>query len=247
MNKRTIAYLLVALVLFALVPGLASSQASGPPVQDTFWNTATAANNNGTDLRVRASILPSPCTDNDVIYLRWDLSGIPVGSTVSSATLTLTTSPVVSGAGTSTTLELLQVTDDTWNETDNSTGPGYGTSIETKTVAFTSSTAGQTVVFNSAALASWVQANRVGAGGNDLVSMAVRINAGCTLLTIITFEDRESASNKPDLQLQGTNAVSLTTFRASDSAPVSWPLYAGLAAVAALALIGAVALRRRSA
>lgn len=229
--KRLLPLSIIVLLLSGVLSSVALAQGPGPPDKDTFF----PGSNDGSDLQVISSSLPAACTDYAVTYLQWDLSYVPSGATVNSASLTLTTTSVVSGVSGSVTFELLEVASDSWTETD-SVAPGYGSVIESQTVSLANSTAGQNVVFNSTGLASYME-NQLG-GSDDQASIAVRISADCGLTTLVTFEDSESGADGPQLLLDTTpTAVTLTSFDASSAASIAAPWDQPLSWIAVLSLL----------
>lgn len=232
MKKRAFLLVVVAVLLFLIV-GTVGAVAPG---KDTFFGNG--ANNEGADLQLVSSSITG-CSPNYTAYLYWDLSSEPP---ISTASLTLTTSAVVSGvpAG-ALEFTLYEVATDTWNETDTAAPAGEpGAAIQTASATLTSSTAGQTVVFDAAPLSAYLESERTGDGE---ASVAVGITSNCTLNTIVTFEDSESGANGPNLELTPT-AVSMRSTEATNDGSAIF-IWGGL--IVAVALASAfVIIRRRS-
>lgn len=207
-------FVLVGILLAFVTLGMVNdvfAVASGPPAHDTFVReTASGTNFNTQDLSVVGST--TACNPTDTVYFKWDLADIAGGEVVQTALLTLTANFV--SATSSATLALYQASDNyqappaSWTESElkASNAPAPGTLIETQPAP---TAIGQTVVFDSAALASYVNNE---AGGDNVASFALRFSGGCEVLTVARFEDRESSTGGPDLQLSNLSAVGLRSF-----------------------------------
>jgi hypothetical protein len=206
-----IAGILLVFVAFGMV-NVVSAASSGPPVSDTFIRI-TAGNTNFDGLGLSVAASTSNCNPTDTIYLQWDLADIPSGSTVYTTSLTLTANYVSSTSG--ATLGLYRASDNytespaLWTESGltANNAPAPNALIETQSAPTMS---GQTVVFDSAALASYVNAE---AAGDKMVSFAVRFSQGCNTLDLVRFDDHENGASGPDLQLQDPNAVRIQSFQ----------------------------------
>jgi len=170
-------------------------------------------------------------------YIGWDLAGET--RTWQSATLDLTAYYIDGVAP--YTFELHPANSNDWSE-DVATDPGYivGTVLATSN---DDPSAGP-VHFMSNELGNHFTSLK---GGQ--ATIAVVMTAGCgSIDALVAFEDREgtggsapTSGNEADLIFwTGANAtaVSLSDFSADNAQPMSWPLYAGLAALAVL-VIGA--------
>ena len=99
----------------------------------------------------------------------------------------------------------------TWNNK-----PAVGALIETHAAP---TAGGQTVVFNSTALVNYVDGQ---AAGDNVASFALRFSSGCSAgVSLVIFEDEESQSNEPDLQLLDPTAVQLHSLQTVGSG-ASW-------------------------
>lgn len=214
--KTNVKKLLIPLTLgcaLLLIPvSIALAYTSGPPTHDSYIDSVTSGiPHDDQDLGVAGST--SNCNPTNITYLQWDLSGIPDTETIASATLTLTTT--YANNPTNATLTLYE-TGDGWTETGLTwnNAPALGSSIET--VAGPTA-AGQTVTFNSAALASYLDGE---ASGDNVASLAIQWTGTChSLITLAVFEDRESGADGPYLLLQNPTAVNLVSFRATRPSP----------------------------
>lgn len=233
----------LALMLVSTV----SADVSSP--QDAFVRATDAgANFNGNDLSAASTFFGS-CTAGDTTYLKWSLSGIS-GEAGPLTALVLNVNFVASGSNGN--LELFRVADDTWNEATitSSSAPALGASITSVPVPGSTGP----ISIAGVALAAYVNQESAYTGGGDVtagdntISLAIRITGCSNLSNVVTFDSKDKSGGvAPDLSVFNTTSVSLTTFHAADTAPVSWPLYAGLALLALLALTGTVVLRRRNA
>jgi hypothetical protein len=211
MQRFVLAGILLVFVTLSMANEV-SAVASGPPTNDSFVRvTAVDTNFNALGLSVAAST--SSCNPTDTIYLKWDLANIPVGKTVHTASLTLTSNYVSSTSG--ATLALYRTSDDyagsqtalAESELTANNAPAPEALIETQPAPTVSS---QTVVFDSAALASYVNAE---AGGDKMVSFVIRFSQGCNTLDLVRFDDHESGASGPDLQLQDPTVVHMQSVR----------------------------------
>ncbi len=246
--RRYIQTLMVLVVLLALP--LALSAASGAPLADAWVEKAFPDRpNSGTNLDnlwVRAST--TSCTPDRVSYLKWDLTDIPVGTVLQSASLTLYANGLDGDFTTPRNLTLYQLLNDNWNDSvtwnllppGDTPGANLGPSIQTVAVS-----AVGTVTFNNAGLLSYVQAE---ADGDNVASFALEMTDNCTAGTTgVRFDSSNKVGgNAPHLQLNSEpNSVTLTDSSAQQTN--SLPLYVGLGALALVAAIGVGVSRRRTA
>jgi hypothetical protein len=228
----------------------------------------TNTNANASYLQVGSD---SECTSTNATswaYLRWNLSSW-AGKTVQSARIELTSTfaqfqPLTVGYA----FTLFKVADDTWDETlmvfnplatlPNTPPPAFNPTtdaIETFTV-LSGDTSG-VVTFQSPALATYVGEQLLldgkasfafrmtacpGAGSGDTALFDDKENGSSTLLSAAASSTSPNAITVPYLTV-GTTAVTMSTFRAVDSA-VNWPLIAGLGV---LIVVGGVWVYRRRA
>ncbi len=246
MNKRwmRIAILLAAMLL---VGGVAQAGSYRSPSLDTSCDSSTCYT--GYKLIVSGGYVlanPGACTADLVSYIKWDLTG-NASDTIGHAKLTLTTSPADSVFTTTPgtyTFALVQPNNHTW--TESGANPGYGAVLATSSPTAVTSAGGQQVVFESDALGTYFNGLKGG-----LASVGVVVTSGCTSINhTILFHDRASGSAvEPDLIFwpgAGPTSVALAEFSTHDAAP-TWPLYAGLGALALLAVVGVRLSQRRAA
>lgn len=182
------------------------------------------------------------CVDAWIGYIGWDLTSET--RTWQSASLKLTQYNVAGGEP-PFTLKLYPANNDTWTETG--ADPGYDNTNELASVQYNGTDA--TVEFASDALGDYFLNKKGGSA-----SVAVVMTDGCGPVSgTVQFEDMEGSSgnaptsaNEADLTfwtgpvVSGTpTAVEMSSFSADNTQPVNYALYAGLAALAVLAL-GAV-------
>ncbi len=243
-------YCRIALIAVLLVTtaGVASAAFTGP-FYDT-WVQLTSPDNNpsGNTLRVEGSL--GSCNDSQVTYFQFDASEF---QTVSSATL------VVTAAGTAIQLEsepqlsLFGVAD--FNPaTLNGTNMPVTDALEPiqtipvpAPVPPATSLLGTKFTFGGSdpELKNYIQTQ---AGGT--VTLALAFSGQCSAVSsALTFYSQEYSTNvtyRPQLTIEGTkpNAVTVAT---SSAETVTWPLYAGLGAVALVVIAGLAVSRRRTA
>lgn len=230
----------IALAVLLATAGIAVAAVSGPPTQDTYTNINAADTSYGTETQLWTTLSGDAggnCTVSRITYLKWNLADV-AGQTISNAALTLTREGATSNPN-NYTVGLYRVgdgwdEDSTWN-----TSPVPGSLIETK--AFPAAN-GNTVVFNSAALVSYLQGENTGDG---VASFAIQLvsSGSCSGAVSLIFGSR-TGTNPPDLQAQGPNSVTLRTFRSDDPA-VSPVIFGGAALILLVAVAGIVIARRR--
>ena len=242
--RRSILLATVVLLVTALAANVALALGSGPPSDDAYVDINTPSTPHDDDeLEVRAS--NTACDPTYIVYLKWDLSDIPDGTSVHTATLTLTTSSASNSSGASITLyeaaDVYAATSTPWEEEgltySNAPDIAVGTPIETQAAP---TAGGQALIFSSTALRDYVNAQ---AAGDNVASFALRFSGGCpTGLTAVVFEDRESPVNGPHLQLLNTNAVRQHSFQAS-GLTYQWTV-AGMLTILGLVTIGRFVAKR---
>jgi hypothetical protein len=248
MKKLTFTTLTV-LIILAMTAGVALGLASGAPQEDTFVRaTQPDLSFDTQDLSVVGST--TNCNITDTPFLKWDLSSIPAGQTIGSATLTLTTNAVSNTGAAQITL---YKAGDVYSAGPNAGSPWVeealtsnnapviavpGDALETKAAP---TAAGQTLVFDSTALVSYLNTEL---SGDKVASFALRFSNGCVSgVTLARFEDKESASGGPDLQLTNPTAVGLVKLAAGSYPSSSWVLLTVSAAILVLAA-GFIFMRR---
>jgi len=160
--------------------------AQAPPSGDTFVSKAAPNVNFGPDIALAVS-------PRETAYIRFDLSGIPTGTTVSKATLRL----YVDDVAKSGSFDVFQV-NDSWNEnsvTFNTPAPVPGASATgNHPIAVTSASRNQFLLIDITALAqSWLD----GSVANNGVALAS--SAGN-----FSFDSKESllTGNIPELEIE---------------------------------------------
>lgn len=243
--KRWTHVLFVAMLLAAF-SGVASANFTGP-YYDTWIDK------NVTGHYPTLPVLPvldqgSSCNDDYIAYIQFDVSNI---LTVDSASLTLTQVDTPVGLNYGPTLTLYGVAD--FNSATLSGKsypvPSAGTVIQSIALP-TSLPAGYTVTWGGASNAGLKNYIQQQADGDNVVTLAMSFSLDCfDVSSNIAFSSQEGA-HPPVLTIAGTkvdpNAISLSTFSADDS-KVTWPLYAGLGALALIVAGGLAISRRRAA
>lgn len=167
------------------------------PQNDAFTRiTDTNANFDANGLSAVSST--SACNQTDRIYIQWDLSSVPDGTTIDVASITLTAEFVSKSAG--ATLGLYK-TQDSWVETGitQNNAPAVGNLLASVSAP---SSAGQSIVYNGAALLAYLNQE---AAGDDIASFAVQFNDDCAEgISLAVFSDAEAGSGRPVLQIEYT-------------------------------------------
>ncbi len=254
--KRLVGITLTVFILLLLASVAVS--ANRTVGHDTVWVDGGTGSNDAAYLFADGS--GAGCTTTMATYLQWDLTDIALDTLVNYVKVTLTANLSVLTTGAQLGIYALS---DSWIETTPNESlplpPALGTALKTISVAngINSPTAlsfegtGQadplvTYVHNQ------IKSAGNGGTGDRIVSFAILFDSGCDTnsSSSVSFEDTENSSDSgipaPDLLMTSSdsNAVNLRFFHAADSAP-NWPLIAGFATLAGLALFGAFALRRR--
>jgi hypothetical protein len=244
--RTVISATLLTLIMILSLVAAASAAPFINPSDDTFVRQSTPAGNfNNTNLSVAGST--TACNVTDTTFLQWDLSSVPDSQTVADASLTLT---LVSRSFTgSPAISLYEAGDDylnttnVWDETgltaNNAPSP-LGNILDTKPAP---TVAGQTIVFNSAALATYLN-NQV--HGDNIVSFALRFSTCTGILQVSVFEDKEGTSGQPDLQMFSPTAVEITSLTASSNPAASWAGLIVILPLAAAIPVILIARRRRA-
>jgi hypothetical protein len=248
MKKLTLTTLTV-LIILAMTAGIALGLASGPPHDDAYVRT-TSGDTNFNTLELSVASSTTACNVSDTTYLKWDLSSIPAGQTIGSATLTLTSTGV---SGTGTAQLTLYKSGDAYSAGPNVGQPWTEAGLTANNAPVISVPAdaletqaaptviGQTLVFNSAALVSYLNTELA---GDKVASLAIRFSSGCVAgVSFIRFGSKEAASGQPDLQLVNPTAVGLVKLAAGSYPSNSWVLLTISSIVLGLS-IGLLFLRR---
>lgn len=236
MKRILLVVLITGLLAMVAVP---VALAARPAVEDA-WIDSSATSYNTAFLHVRSSVSGSNCSVTTTSYLKFDLTD--VATAVGTVNLTLEYTYVNLGGG-NTTLTMLPVTDDSWTETTVGTiKPAPGATVLSTLQFPPAPAAGDKVTFPSTP--ELVNFFNQEATGDNFASIALRIT-GCTAgAPEVRFASAENAGNEPSLDLLGPNSVSLSQTSAER---VTWPLYAGLSAVALFIVAGVAISRRRTA
>lgn len=245
MYKRALLLAMIGLLIVVSAGGAAAQLDSGSPDQAA---TATYgdANPHPDLLNATASVpVGGSCSPKSAIYMQWDLSNVASNGPISGFTkptkLTLTVGGTSGNTGAAQfTLYGIENSAEGWNKsTLNGGGSATLPPIATSATIGTAAITGSQVVFdsstNSPTLINYLNGKPASPGGTLVVIMTA-----CTgFLTSVTF-------GSADLSMYDVNSVTLSDFTASDPA-TTWPLYAGLGAVALLVVAGLAISRRRTA
>ncbi len=211
--KRLFLLAVIACAVLTL-PTSSVLAASNPPSNDAYARSTATGTTFGTTDPNTLSVVGSTtsCNATDITYLQWDLSSIPTGQTVGSASLTLTAS-TVSSAG-SATLGLYSVPG-TWTEgaLNWSNAPGLPLAPAALLDSKPAPTAGNSVTFSGAALTNYLNTGTGAPGPGRKASFALAFTAGCSnSVSVALFSSKDSAGTKPDLQWLSPTAVTLQSF-----------------------------------
>ncbi|MGE5602120.1 MAG: hypothetical protein ACM30E_03660 [Nitrososphaerales archaeon] len=242
---KHLSHVVLVLVLLAVGVGAASAAFTGP-YYDTYVILGSGGTNNPTAPQVVVADSTGTCNDTWIGYLQFDASGI---GTVSSASLVLTHGGTLNGLATNPTLTLYGVPDFDLATVGPTNAPTTGAAevIENKTIA-SGTTSGTKLTWGGSdpGLKNYIQSQ---ADTDDVVTLAMSFSANCSTTSQVNFYSQEysTAGSRPVLTVEGTkpNAVEVST--ASAQRASSWPLYAGLSAVALFVVTGVVISRRRTA
>ncbi len=256
--KRLVGITLTVFILLLLASVAVS--ANRTVGHDTVWVDGGTGSNDAAYLFADGS--GAGCTTTMATYLQWDLTDIALDTLVNYVKVTLTANlSVLTGTA---QLGIYALTD-SWTETTVNellpTPPIVGVDLPLKTISVANGINSPTALSfegtgQADPLVTYVH-NQIKSAGNGgtgdrIVSFAILFDSGCDTnsSSSVSFEDTENSSDSgipaPDLLMTSSdsNAVNLRFFHAADSAP-NWPLIAGFATLAGLALFGAFALRRR--
>lgn len=249
--NRTLRVLTLAMLFVTLVAGNALA-APLPPEADTFVDHQVAnqtTNYDGDELRLSGSYQGGVCTATRTILLRWNLAA--VDREIASAEINLTTADSGSNNAANQQVTLFKVANDTWDETTVTyqtgvvVGDPIGPAVTLPNVS--PIPAGQVVTFSGSALVTYLnqEAGTISGGtGDNLASFAVRFTT-CATTSTQWFQDKEGGSVAPTLAMFGPNAVKVSETAATPAS--TFPLYAGLGAVALILVAGLAISRRRTA
>lgn len=237
--------LMVAMLLLSVV-GVASADFSGP-YYDTYVIVNGSVNPTAPNLAIQDST--GACNDAYISYIQFDASNILA---VSSASLKFTVGGTPGGLNNSPTLTLYGVTDFNPATLNGTNYPRTATGELIQNMVIPSTTAANaqfTFGGSDTGLANYIQAQANGATPQT-VTLALSFSANCFNQTSISFYSQEGGTQAqdPTLTIVGTRkdptAVAMTDFSAASDSKATWPLYAGLGALA-LIVVGGVAVSRR--
>lgn len=242
MNRRLY---IAGTALLLIVITAAVAFAAYLPSDDAYVRAGAAADTNYGDQSVLSLYgSTAACTLTDWSYMKFDLSAVT--GEIGRATLALTVAAAPSSIQAGTTVTLYEVAADGWTESTvtASLAPALGPIIQ----ALPAPTAnGQIVTFGDASGASPLSDYlRAQALGDKYASVALVLTGTCgAQSSAVRFASTEHASiAAPSLSLYTPTAVTLAT---SSAETVTWPLYAGLGAVALVVIAGLAVSRRRTA
>jgi len=197
------------------------------PVADAQVESGYPTSNYGTSNNLYVQSTSNGSYKNERAWLKFDLSGIPAGMTVSSANLKLWN---WKSTGASLPAEVHGGNDDTWTETGITwnSQPAFGASLSSQTLV-----SGTSNVWYNWDVTSFVQSKL---SGNKLVSLVVKPateDSGDATAPSYGFDAKEYGSNAPVLQIttqSGVSSIALVQYFyrfSSDNATWgSWTSYA---------------------
>lgn len=247
--------IMLVLIVISTLPITYAAPASVDitPVADDIAAYNDSALNIETPLNAGGSADPSGfCISQYETFLKFDLSssGVPIGSTLTDATLTLRSTGSLNGS-TSITLRLFGSFSDDWSEGSGqipwANRPPKDSDLFSTTTGPVA--AGEDVVFGSTPeLVNFLNAQLNTDGVATLVIQATACNFPAARQYMASKETIGANGVPARLTVTGTgpNAVPLSTFT-TDTADPTWPLYAGLGALALIAAAGVAWSRRRAA
>lgn len=250
--KRTARLVLTLVILFSAF-GAASASYSPPDLYDTFTMEPSSSDTDGSNnptlgyFRVtdQLNITTSACEDSEVTYFVFDASEI---ATATSASLVLTRGGTFNGSDSSPVLSLYGVEDfdrATLNGLNNP-HPLAADLIQSIVMTAAEYPAASKITFNSG-LAGYIQ-EQVDAGDHT-ITLALSFSGSCSLISQVNFYSLDYTTNptyRPQLTIEGTKPTAVT-LATSSAETVTWPLYAGLGAVALVVIAGLAVSRRRTA
>lgn len=175
------------------------------PVADAQVESGYPTSNYGTSNNLYVQSSSTASYKNERAWLKFDLSGLPAGTTVSSADLKLWN---WKSTGTSLSAEVYGGNDDTWTETGITWNnqPAFGAPLSSQTLV-----SGTSSVWYDWDVTSFVQSKL---SGNKLVSLVVKPATEDSVDTTppsYAFDAKEYGSNTPVLQITTQSGVSSIT------------------------------------
>jgi 2',3'-cyclic-nucleotide 2'-phosphodiesterase (5'-nucleotidase family) len=175
------------------------------PVADSYVGSGRPTSNYGTSTTIYIQSSSTSTYGNERGWLKFDLSSIPAGATITGATLQLYN---WAAAGVSLPSEVRGGNDDTWNETGITWNnqPAFGDVLDTQTLA-----AGTYNLWYNWNVTPFVQSKW---SGNKLVSLVIKpVTEGSPDATAPSykFDTKEYSSNHPVLQVTTTAGTATLT------------------------------------
>lgn len=236
-RSRFLSALIVVAAIVAITATVVFAGTYRSPSKDTACDKSNCFDNVGLEVQASGSPGGGACSVVYYSYIGWDLTS--ENRTWQSASLKLTAYDITGGQA-PFTFKLYPVNNDTW--TEDGPDPGYDSNTELASV--TDDLTDNTIEFkddSSNKLGTYFLNKRGG-----VASVALVMTDGCgTISGDVKFEDIEgtggsapNSANEADLIFytgSGATAVTFHAAQANNTTP-NWPLYAGLAALAALVL-----------
>ncbi len=262
MKRMSLVSAIVLVGMLAFVSN-AFALASGPPSMDG-WVDATTTNTYGTTttfiLQSSYNAGAGTCDTISTGYMKFDLSNLGNGSggTVGYADIVMRLTDTTA-AGSATVVGLYTVENDNWDETaalDPTPGLGdvkpalLGEPLTTLTVSSSTSLNTDQTFPSTQALVDFFNSQStfvtVPTGAHDgVASLGMKISS-CGTSATVRFGTRENA-NPPQLHLRTAAPPNAVDVSSASAERTSWPLYAGLGAVALIVVAGLAISRRRTA
>ncbi len=251
-HKRLIVLILVFLVLSTLSAAHAAPESvSLTPIADDIAVFDNSALNTESPLVAGgSSATGAVCISQFETFLKYERpASIPVGSTLTSAVLTLRSMGFPGGSST-LTLKLFGSLNDGWSQGAGQIPWESKPSLDSDlaaTVTGVVATGGNIVFPSTPQLVSFLNTQLNGDGIATIAIQAIECNSGISRQYFASMETTGANGIPATLTVSGTkpNSVTLTDF-ATDNAAPTWPLYAGLGALALLAVAGVTISRRRA-
>lgn len=224
MNK-----IFLAILLSSLIAGLLGYSALAVLILTPTDDTYTDLNDQGSNFDGQALIADysnGPCTVSRRIYLRFNVSSLPIDVGPQTAVRVYMQLPPATAGNLA-----LWSTGDDWNGATAGVGdettltwsnaPAVIQQLDTRP----SGTALAWIEFTGSNLSSYINQQRSANGGDNIASFAIQW-ADCidTVYDIAVFEDRENTlatNNTPELYPLSPTAISLSTFNAVSSLPTT--------------------------
>lgn len=224
------------------VTAIAFALASGPPDADaSVYSNDTSLTQNLDQLRAESG--DPVCNRTRWSYVKWNLAGVPPGTTISTASMTYYVNLVNLPSGAVPQISLFKVLDDSWQETSvtSGNGPAFGDLIQSVPVP----AANTTIEFNNADLVTYLQQE---AAGDDVASFGLAITGNCGNASVLVRMYSKDSPNPdtpdPNLNIADPNAVTLRTMEAEAGSSTTPLLLGGIALLLVATGAGLVWARR---